>query len=181
METEFEKRIAALINEYSMENQSDTPDFILARYLNEVLKNFNAAVMDREQWYGRIQHVEDDHYKIPFDYDRTGNPNIDPNYINGTTNIPSADYSDSYSVKYDTAIPIPITKPIIGKNNENKDGQTNIFIGHETGYKTGNDSTFIGRPAGQQSNFSPELQEDILKLEELGNKLLENIKELRKL
>lgn len=146
METEFEKRLAVLINEYSKENDSDTPDFILARYLNEVLKNFNAAVMDREQWYGRIQYVEDGHYKIPFDYDSTGNPNIIPTTISGvdgTTNIPSVDYS--YSVKYGTITPIPITKPI------------------------------------NQSNFSSELQEDIFKLEELGNKLLENIKKLRKL
>jgi len=182
METEFEKRLAGLINEFSKENESDTPDFILARYLNAALDNFNAAIRDREQWYGRTQLVEDQHYKIQFDYDGTGNPNIDPNYINGTTNVPSTDYSDSYSVKYSSATPTPITKPIIGKNIENKDGQTNIFIGNGTGRLiTGNDSTFIGRPAGQQSNFSPELQEDILKLEELGNKLLKNIKKLRKI
>lgn len=88
MKTEFEKRLAALINEYSKENDSDTPDFILARYVNEVLKNFNAAVMDREQWYGRIQHVEDDsHYKIPFNYGITDNINITPI----TTNVNNTD------------------------------------------------------------------------------------------
>ena len=70
MESQFEKDLAALINEYSKENDSDTPDFILARYLNAVLDNYNAAVMDREQWYGRIKHVEDN---IP-DYDGTGSP-----------------------------------------------------------------------------------------------------------
>lgn len=79
METEFEKKLSAIINEYSKESDSDTPDFILARYLNEVLKNFNAAVMDREQWYGRIKHVEDDlNYKIPYDFDNPNPNTIEP-------------------------------------------------------------------------------------------------------
>ena len=59
METQFEKDLAELINRYSKENESDTPDFILARYMNSVLENFNAAINDREQWYGRQKHVED--------------------------------------------------------------------------------------------------------------------------
>ena len=33
-ESQFQKELTALINEYSKENDSDTPDFILARYLN---------------------------------------------------------------------------------------------------------------------------------------------------
>ncbi len=59
MKSEFIKELELLINKYSKENDSDTPDFILARYLNEVLKNFNAAVLDREQWYGRQVHLSD--------------------------------------------------------------------------------------------------------------------------
>lgn len=59
METQFEKDLAELINRYSKENDSDTPDFILARYLNAVLDNFSAAVKDREQWYGREKHFAD--------------------------------------------------------------------------------------------------------------------------
>jgi hypothetical protein len=90
MESQFEKDLAELINKYSKENDSDTPDFILARYLNAVLENFNAAILDREQWYGREKHVEDFQVEIPFpteeqlplffdsdpiiDYDSTGNP-----------------------------------------------------------------------------------------------------------
>lgn len=101
METEFEKRLASLINEYSKENDSDTPDFILARYLNEVLQNFNAAIMDREQWYNREKHVEDDsHYKIPFDYD-------------GTTNTPSSDYGDNLIAVNEFR---PIDSPIRKRN-----------------------------------------------------------------
>lgn len=74
MESQFQKELEILINQYSKENDSDTPDFILARYLNAVLENFNAAVMDREQWYGRIKHVED-----MVDYNGTGNPPVNPN------------------------------------------------------------------------------------------------------
>lgn len=110
METEFEKRLAALINEYSKENDSDTPDFILARYLNEVLKNFNAAVMDREQWYNREKHVEDLNYKIPF---------IDGDVVTGTigtnntTNIPSADYGDNFTALNEFK---PINSPVRERN-----------------------------------------------------------------
>jgi len=75
MESQFEKDLAELINKYSKENDSDTPDFILARYLNAVLENFNAAVMDREQWYGRIRHVGDIDLGMPDEfYEGTGNP-----------------------------------------------------------------------------------------------------------
>ena len=89
MESQFEKDLAALINEYSKENDSDTPDFILARYLNAVLDNYNAAVMDREQWYGRIKHVEDN--TIP-DYDGTGTPPVPPP---PSTNILDLDSTDT--------------------------------------------------------------------------------------
>jgi len=51
--TEFEKKLAALINECSMENGSNTPDFLLAKYLVGCLVNYNAAIMARESWYGR--------------------------------------------------------------------------------------------------------------------------------
>ena len=45
--------LAQLLNKYSTENGSDTPDYILARYLLDVLHAFDYAVKDREQWYGR--------------------------------------------------------------------------------------------------------------------------------
>lgn len=76
MESEFKKELELLINKYSKENDSNTPDFILARYLNAVLDNFSAAVNEREQWYGRCPHLSD----LPeageqiIDYDSTGNP-----------------------------------------------------------------------------------------------------------
>ena len=51
--TEFWNDIEALINKYSMENISNTPDWILAQYLKGCLDVFNLAVQQRENWYGR--------------------------------------------------------------------------------------------------------------------------------
>ena len=47
----FKKELENLINKQSMENGSDTPDFILAEYLSECLKAFNKAVNTRDEWY----------------------------------------------------------------------------------------------------------------------------------
>ncbi len=55
--TEFEKELCILINRHSQENNSDTPDFILAKYLFWCLQNFNEAVNHREKWYGRERKV----------------------------------------------------------------------------------------------------------------------------
>jgi hypothetical protein len=49
----FEQALERLINTYSQENASNTPDFILAQYLSGCLKVWNACVTDREKWYGR--------------------------------------------------------------------------------------------------------------------------------
>lgn len=51
--SEFENAIATVINRFSQEGGSDTPDFILAEYLKNCLLNFNIATMAREKWYGR--------------------------------------------------------------------------------------------------------------------------------
>ena len=37
-----------------MENDSNTPDFILAEYLCECLERFNSGIRERERWYGRV-------------------------------------------------------------------------------------------------------------------------------
>ena len=49
----FEDEIRQVINRWSEENPSNTPDFILARYLLNCLDTFNIAVQTREEWYGR--------------------------------------------------------------------------------------------------------------------------------
>lgn len=51
--SDFAKELESLINRHSMENASDTPDFILAHYLAACLAAFNTATRDRETWYGR--------------------------------------------------------------------------------------------------------------------------------
>lgn len=52
-ELTFEKELKHLINRYSKENGSDTPDFILVEYLNGCLELFNKIISKREEWYGR--------------------------------------------------------------------------------------------------------------------------------
>jgi len=47
----FQKDLEELINKHSMEGCSDTPDFILARYLTECLKAFALATCIRTRWY----------------------------------------------------------------------------------------------------------------------------------
>lgn len=51
--TAFEQELRKFINSAHMENASNTPDFILAEYLNTCLKAFNVATRRRESWYGR--------------------------------------------------------------------------------------------------------------------------------
>ena len=49
----FRKAVETLINVYSNENGSDTPDFILAQYMIDCLKAYDRALKTREKWYGR--------------------------------------------------------------------------------------------------------------------------------
>lgn len=53
MLSDFRKDIEGVINRYSKENGSNTPDFILAQYLTESLSAYDKAVTAREKWYGR--------------------------------------------------------------------------------------------------------------------------------
>lgn len=47
------QKVQRAINSVSAENYSNTPDFILARYLMGCLNTFNEAVNAREKWYDR--------------------------------------------------------------------------------------------------------------------------------
>ena len=49
----FETELRELINRHSAEGASNTPDFILAHYLETCLIAFNTATQQRETWYGR--------------------------------------------------------------------------------------------------------------------------------
>lgn len=65
-ENAFRKELQELINRHSLENESDTPDWILAEYLASCLVAFDIAVLRRETWWGREKetthaiHVESD-------------------------------------------------------------------------------------------------------------------------
>lgn len=50
--TPFEEEVRAAINRACAENESNTPDWVLARYLNSCLDTFNVATRLRESWYG---------------------------------------------------------------------------------------------------------------------------------
>ncbi len=52
-QSRLQKEIEQAINKNSLENESDTPDFILAEYLTDCLRAFDKAVNRREKWYGR--------------------------------------------------------------------------------------------------------------------------------
>ena len=47
----FRTKLAELINYESMENESNTPDFILAEYMADCLEAFDKAVNRRTDWY----------------------------------------------------------------------------------------------------------------------------------
>jgi len=47
----FIEALTQLLNRYSRENASNTPDFILSEYLQATLAAFNAATQRRDQWY----------------------------------------------------------------------------------------------------------------------------------
>jgi hypothetical protein len=46
----------SLINRHSLENESDTPDFLLAAYLQRCLVLFGDIVRMRDTWYGQARH-----------------------------------------------------------------------------------------------------------------------------
>lgn len=48
----FKEELRALLNRHSVENASDTPDFVLAEYLLDCLGVWETAVSRRDKWYG---------------------------------------------------------------------------------------------------------------------------------
>jgi hypothetical protein len=53
MNQDFHEELSKLINRYGKEKGSDTPDFILANYMASCLDAYDAALEERERWYGR--------------------------------------------------------------------------------------------------------------------------------
>lgn len=52
-EKTFGDELEELLNKYPKENRSDTPNFVLRKYLVGCLAVFNEAVRNREEHYGR--------------------------------------------------------------------------------------------------------------------------------
>lgn len=53
MSKSFQSALEELINQHSVENGSDTPDFMLAEYLCDCLATYEVIIAKREKWYGR--------------------------------------------------------------------------------------------------------------------------------
>ena len=51
--TKFRKELQCLVNTHSLENISNTPDWIIAGYLARCLNVLDEAIQQRETWYGR--------------------------------------------------------------------------------------------------------------------------------
>lgn len=66
----FRRELQQLINKYSKENGSDTPDFILPEYLTECLKIFNKTISLRNTWYGMGLHINKGTPLIETDYQK---------------------------------------------------------------------------------------------------------------
>ena len=49
----LEEDLASVINRHSVENESDTPDFVLAEFLMGCLRAFNRGTQERERFYSR--------------------------------------------------------------------------------------------------------------------------------
>lgn len=60
----FEQELTNLINAYSKESSSDTPDFILAHYLASCLDIFNFALIQRTKWYHYSQPLQPKQYSF---------------------------------------------------------------------------------------------------------------------
>lgn len=56
----FIKALAGVMNSYSRENRSNTPDFILANFVDKCLFAFEDANNRRERWYGKYLSIMDD-------------------------------------------------------------------------------------------------------------------------
>ena len=67
LEPTLANELESLLNRFSAENATNTPDFILAEYLTDCLNAFNAAVRSRAAWYGRID-MPSKGGQVPFPY-----------------------------------------------------------------------------------------------------------------
>lgn len=55
---EFKEELIALLNKHSLENGSNTPDYILADYVIACLKVFDETVNTRTSWYSKVPEAD---------------------------------------------------------------------------------------------------------------------------
>lgn len=55
---ELQGKLITLLNAHSIENGSDTPDFLLAEYLIRCLEIWNKIVRERDKWHGHESLAE---------------------------------------------------------------------------------------------------------------------------
>lgn len=48
----LDEELRNLLNRHNVEVRSDTPDFILARFMLGCLDSFSTATTERDKWYG---------------------------------------------------------------------------------------------------------------------------------
>ncbi len=64
----FEQELAAVINKCSKENESNTPDFVLAKYMNACLEAYTEAIQSRAQFAAKC--LEEQMKRLPLDNER---------------------------------------------------------------------------------------------------------------
>jgi hypothetical protein len=63
IKTGFRCELECLINSHSMENDSNTPDFVLAEFMNDCLRAFDKATNRRNEWYRELAELVDENYE----------------------------------------------------------------------------------------------------------------------
>lgn len=56
----FREELTSLINQHSLENGSNTPDFILSTYLADCLAAYDKATRRRSKWYGSQEFISNE-------------------------------------------------------------------------------------------------------------------------
>jgi hypothetical protein len=95
----FREDLEDLVNRYSKENGSNTPDFILANYLEACLISFDEAVKLRDIYYGG--YSEDKDVVLAKSSNDTDKPGFEvhhspsnPNGVSVTGDIPDFDWPE---------------------------------------------------------------------------------------
>ena len=89
MSESFREELESLINRHSIENDSDSPDFLLAEYVISCLQAYAKTVKARDKWYGfeglsqryggEVNHIDAD----PINYDINNGEIPDTSYPAG--------------------------------------------------------------------------------------------------